>query len=176
VPIRTGLGAARRDVALRITNAQRRCVDRGVTVRNSLSQPSVNGRTILALLGAPLAAAVVVSAMALSSAPPTPHQIAPEPAMFFVASLAVAAIFEALVLLPMWYLLRGATLGARTALWLFGVAAWFAAAVLLGYLLGHGGGVALSFGTTFLPPGIVVAAVFATLMPARRDGMEGLPS
>jgi len=119
------------------------------------------------LLGGPLAAAVAVSAMALSSMPQAPHQIAPEPVVFFIASLAVAAIFEVLVLLPLWYLLRGATRGARIALWLFGVAAWFAAAVLLGYLLGHGGGIALSFGTTFLLPGIVVSAVFAALMPPR---------
>jgi hypothetical protein len=107
--------------------------------------------------------------MALASMPQTPHRIAPEPAMFFVASLAVAAVFEVLVLLPMWYLLRGATRGARMALWLIGVAAWFGAAVLLGYLLGHGGGIALSFGTTFLLPGIVVSAVFAALMPPRVD-------
>jgi uncharacterized membrane protein len=129
----------------------------------------VNGRTILALLGAPLAAAVAVSAMALFSMPQTPHAIAPEPVMFLVASLAVAAIFEVLFLLPLWYLLRAATRGARMALWLLGVAAWFAAAVLLGYLLGHGGGVALSFGTTFLLPGIVVTTIFAVLMPPRVD-------
>jgi hypothetical protein len=69
----------------------------------------------------------------------------------------------------MWYLLRGATRGARMAIWLLGVGAWFAAAVLLGYLLGHGAAVALSFGTTFLLPGVVVAAVFALLMEPRAN-------
>jgi len=172
-PIRPGLSAERGDDTL-AASARRGLVDGAVPVANPFRRPSVNSRTILALLGAPLAAAATASAMALSSRSQTPPPIAPETGTFLIASLAVAAIFEVLVLLPMWYLLRGATRGARMAIWLLGVGAWFAAAVLLGYLLGHGAAVALSFGTTFLLPGVVVSAVFATLMPPRDDNTGGV--
>jgi len=129
----------------------------------------MNVRTVVALLAAPLSAAIVYSLVTLATMPQTTPEHAAGFSSLFVPSVAVAAIFEAFVLLPLWYVLRGATVGARLALWLLGVLAWFLATAGLGFLLGHGGTVALRFGMSLLLPGVVVAAVFAALVPPRSN-------
>jgi hypothetical protein len=129
----------------------------------------VNGRTIATLLSAPLGAAIAYLLFAFAAYPSTPSAPAIQPGVIFVTGLALAAIFEVLVLGPLWYVLRATTIAARAALLLLGVVVWFVATTGLGYLLGHGIATAVSFATPFLIPGLVVSASFAALVPPRTN-------
>jgi hypothetical protein len=129
----------------------------------------VNGRTIATLLGAPLCAAIAYLLFAFAVYPSTPPEYAIQPGLIFGVGLAFAAIFEVLVLAPLWYVLRGATVGSRVALWVFGFGVWFVLTTGMGYLLGHGLATAVSFATPFLVPGFVVSLMFAALVQPRTN-------
>jgi hypothetical protein len=127
----------------------------------------VSGRAIVAVVAAPVCAAIAYAMMVLATVPEPSHPDGPQPIPLMISSFAVTGTFELLVLVPLWYALRGETPRARAALCVLGIAAWFLVAAAIGALLGHGGGLALRFGISLLFPGVVVAAVFAALMPAR---------
>jgi hypothetical protein len=127
----------------------------------------VNGRSVIAVVAAPLCAALAYVILVVATVPDLAHPDAPRPLLLAISSVAVTGLFELLVLVPLWYGLRGETRAARAALCTLGIAAWFLVAVALGSVLGHGSAAALRFGASLLFPGIVVAAVFAVLMPAR---------
>jgi hypothetical protein len=128
----------------------------------------VNGRTIATLLGAPLCAATAYLLFAFAAYASTPPY-AMQPGLIFSVGLAFAAIFEILILAPLWYILRAATVGSRVALWVLGFVVWFVATTGLGYLLGHGLATAVSFATPFLVPGFVVSLMFAALVQPRTN-------
>jgi hypothetical protein len=125
----------------------------------------MNARAIPALVAAPLCAALVHVVLAMM----TPHRAIDSSVYvpMFISSLSVAGLFELCLLVPIWYILRCATLGTRVVLAVVGIALWFVAASALGFVLGHGGPIALRFGLALLLPGVIVAAVFAMLVPAR---------
>jgi hypothetical protein len=129
----------------------------------------VNGRTIATLLFAPLCAAVAYLLFAFATFPSASPEHAMQPAAIFTVGLALASIFEVVVLGPLWFILRARTFAARAALWLLGLVVWFALATGLGYLLGHGISTAMRFAMPFLIPGLVVSAMFAALVPPRTN-------
>jgi len=92
-----------------------------------------------------------------------------QPGVIFAVGLGLAAIFEILVLGPLWYLLRATTVGARIALCVVACVTWFVGTTGLGYLLGHGIATAVSFATPFLVPGLVVSTLFAALAQPRTN-------
>jgi hypothetical protein len=121
------------------------------------------------LAGAPICAAVVFALVVLFTAPAASALDASQLIALLVSGISVTAIFELLLLLPLWYVLRAATVWSRGLLFALGVGGWILAATLLGAIFGHGGVRALGFATSLLLPGVVLSAVFAVLMPARSD-------
>jgi hypothetical protein len=127
-------------------------------------------RTLAAVLAAPACAALAVSLLAWLALPSAGSEELRDMAMRFVASLVAATAFELAVLLPLWWLLRARTTGARLALGALGIGAWFALTAALGFVLGHGAGSALRFASSLLAPGVVLVVLFAALIAARADG------
>ena len=133
----------------------------------SIRPARMNVRTIGTLLGAPLCAAIVYLLYAYATYPAVPPEYAMQPGFIFVTGLALAGIFEVLVLCPMWYVLRAANAGARVLIWSIGIGIWFIAMTGFGFLLGHGSATAVAFAVPFLVPGVAVCTLFAALMEPR---------
>ena len=129
----------------------------------------MSARTIGTLLGAPLCAAILYLLYAYATYPDTPPEYAIQPGFIFVTGLVLVAVFEVLVLCPLWYVLRGANTGTRVLIWSLGIGIWFLAMTGFGFLLGHGMATAFAFAVPFLVPGLAVCTLFAALMEPRTD-------
>jgi len=127
----------------------------------------MTGRTILALVLAPIVAGAAYASWALSSMSGIPESHRPDPWVQFVPGVLGAAVFELFVLLPLLYFLQRTHHSNRFLFIGLGTVCWFLASVGLLSLARLEWSDLVATTLIFLIPGFALVLVFALI--ARHD-------
>jgi hypothetical protein len=127
----------------------------------------MSGRTIIALLLAPIVAGTAYASWVLSSLAGIPESHRPDPWTQFVPGVLGAVVFELFVLLPLLYLLQRIHRSNRLLFICLGTTGWFLASLALLSLARFHWSDLLATSLIFLIPGFALVLVFGVI--ARHD-------
>jgi hypothetical protein len=124
----------------------------------------MSGRTIIALLLAPIVAGVTYTSWVLSSLGGIPESQRPDPWVQFIPGVLAAAVFELVVLLPLLYLLQRVHRSNRALFVGLGTICWFFISVGLLSLARFDLSDLLATSMIFLIPGFALVLVFGIIV------------
>ena len=126
----------------------------------------MSGRTILALLLAPIISGAVLAIAVMSTAPidTIPIEYRPKMLVQFEVGVITGVLFELFVLLPLLYVLNRIRVNGRLLFICLGTTFWFVASVGLLSLTAQDWNSRIALSLMFLVPGVALVVAFGAIV------------